>query len=41
VDRLFQVGLRATGSARQEEVDAARADSAELITAYELHETGV
>jgi agmatinase len=41
VDRMFQIGLRATGSARQEEVDAARAYGAELITAYELHETGM
>ena len=41
VDRLFQIGLRATGSARQEEVDAARAYGAELISAYELLEIGM
>lgn len=41
VDRLFQIGLRATGSARQAEVDAAHAYGADLITAYELHETGM
>lgn len=41
IDRIFQIGLRATGSARQEEVDAARAYGAELVTAYELHEAGM
>ena len=40
VKDIFQIGLRATGSARQEEVDAARAYGAHLITAYELHEQG-
>ena len=41
VTAMFQIGLRATGSARQEEVDAARAYGAQLISAYELHEVGV
>jgi len=41
VDRIFQVGLRGTGSAREEEVDAARRYGAELITAYDLHEQGM
>jgi len=41
VGEIFQIGLRATGSARQEEVDAALAYGAHLITAYELHETGM
>lgn len=41
VGQIFQIGLRATGSARQEEVDAATAYGAHLITAYELHEAGV
>ncbi len=41
VGEMFQIGLRATGSARQEEVDAARAYGAHLITAYELHEAGI
>ena len=40
VGEIFQIGLRATGSARQEEVDAARVYGAHLITAYELHEAG-
>jgi len=38
---IFQIGLRATGSARQEEVDAARAHGAHLISAYELHDVGM
>ncbi len=41
VGQIFQIGLRATGSARQEEVDAALAYGAHLITAYELHDAGV
>jgi len=41
VDRIFQIGLRATGSARNEEVAAALSYGAELITAYELHEKGM
>lgn len=41
VGEIFQIGLRATGSARQEEVDAALTYGAHLITAYELHEAGV
>ena len=41
IGEIFQIGLRATGSARQEEVDAARAYGAHLITAYELHEVGM
>lgn len=41
VDQIFQLGLRATGSARPEEVDAARAYGAHLVTAYELHSGGM
>jgi len=41
VGQIFQIGLRATGSAREEEVAAARAYGAELITAYELHDAGM
>jgi agmatinase len=41
VGEIFQIGLRATGSARIEEVEAARAYGAHLITAYELHEAGM
>ncbi len=40
VGQIFQIGLRATGSARPEEVVAARAYGAHLITAEELHEAG-
>ena len=39
--QIFQIGLRATGSARQEEVDAALAYGAHLIPAWELHEIGM
>ena len=41
IDEIFQIGLRATGSARTEEVEAARAYGAHLITAYELHDIGM
>lgn len=41
VGEIFQIGLRANGSARQEEVDAALAYGAHLITAHELHDEGV
>ena len=41
IGQIFQIGLRATGSARQEEVDAALAYGAHLIPAWELHEIGM
>lgn len=41
VRAIFQIGLRATGSARIEEVEAARAYGAHLITAWELHDVGM
>ena len=41
VGDIFQIGLRATGSARQEEFDAATAYGANLISAYELHDEGM
>jgi agmatinase len=41
VGEIFQIGLRATGSARTEEVEAALAYGAHLITAWELHEVGM
>jgi agmatinase len=41
VGDIFQIGLRATGSARVEEVDAARRYGAHLITAFELHDAGI
>lgn len=40
VGDIFQIGIRAQGSARQEEVDAAMAYGADIITAYELHDAG-
>jgi agmatinase len=41
VGEIFQIGLRATGSARTEEWEAARAYGAHLITAWELHDVGM
>ena len=41
VKDIFQIGLRAQGSGRREEYDAAKAYGANLITAYELHEVGM
>ena len=41
IGEIFQIGLRGTGSARIEEVEAAQAYGAHLITAYELHEVGM
>jgi agmatinase len=41
IGEIFQIGLRATGSARTEEVEAARAYGAHLISAYELHDQGM
>lgn len=41
IGEIFQIGLRATGSARTEEVEAAKAYGAHLISAYELHDVGM
>jgi agmatinase len=41
VKDIFQIGIRAQGSARQEEVDIAHAYGANIITAYELHDAGM
>lgn len=41
IGEIFQIGLRATGSARTEEVEAAQAYGAHLISAYELHDVGM
>ncbi len=41
IGEIFQIGLRATGSARTEEVEAAQAYGAHLITAWELHDVGM
>ena len=38
---IFQIGIRAQGSARAEEVAAAKAYGANIITAYELHDAGM
>jgi len=41
VGEIFQIGLRASGSARQQEVDAANEYGAHLIAASELHDVGM
>jgi agmatinase len=41
IDALIQVGMRGVGSARMEEVAAAKAYGAEIITAKEVHDDGV
>ncbi len=41
IGEIFQIGIRATGSARTEEVEAARVYGAHIVTAYELHEVGM
>jgi agmatinase len=41
IDRIFQIGLRSQGSARTEEVEAARAYGVEIVTDGELHEIGM
>lgn len=41
IESIVQVGMRGIGSARREEVDAARAYGAEIVTAYELHAEGM
>lgn len=41
VKDIIQIGLRASGSARQEEADYARQWGAQIVTAYELHEIGM
>ncbi|WP_246579899.1 agmatinase [Candidatus Sodalis endolongispinus] len=40
IGEIFQIGLRANGSASHEEVEAALAYGAQLITAHELHDEG-
>lgn len=40
-ERIFQIGMRAQGSARATEVDDALAYGAEIITAYEVHDNGM
>lgn len=41
VERIVQVGMRGTGSARQQEFDAAVAWGADIVTAAELHRIGI
>ena len=41
VGEIFQIGLHATGSARTEEVEAALAYGAHLVTSYEVHDRGM
>ena len=41
IGQIFQIGLRASGSARIEEAEAALAYGAHLITAWELHDFGM
>ena len=41
IGEMFQIGLHASGSARQEEVDAALAYGSHLITAYKVHNEGI
>jgi len=41
IGQIFQIGLRASGSARPEEAEAALAYGAHLITAWELHDVGM
>lgn len=38
---IFQIGIRAQGSARADDVAAAQAYGAHLITAYDLHDVGM
>lgn len=40
IGQIFQIGLRAQGSGRPADYEAARAYGSNLITAYELHEAG-
>lgn len=41
IDRIFQIGMRGQGSAREKEVEDALTYGAEIITAYEVHEKGM
>jgi agmatinase len=41
IQRIVQIGMRGQGSARAEEVEAARAWGAEIITAWELQDRGM
>lgn len=41
IGEIFQLGIRCSGSARAEEVEAARAYGANIVTAWEIHDAGM
>ncbi|MCP4327998.1 MAG: arginase [Alphaproteobacteria bacterium] len=41
IDRIFQIGIRGTGSAREDEYRAALDYGAEIITSWDLHDHGM
>jgi agmatinase len=41
IGEIYQIGIRAQGSAREEELDAALAYGSHIVTAYELHDVGM
>lgn len=41
VDEIFQAGVRGTGSAREEEVRAAREYGTHIVTAWDIHDRGM
>jgi len=41
IDKIFQIGMRGTGSARKQEVDDAIAYGSTIFTAYEMHDIGI
>ena len=41
IGEIYQLGMRSSGSARTQEVEAARAYGANIITSYEIHDNGM
>jgi agmatinase len=41
IGEIFQIGMRAVGSARIEEVEAAQAYGAHIYTSYDVHDNGI
>lgn len=41
INRIYQLGIRGNGSARTEEVEAAQAYGSNIITSYEIHDSGM
>jgi len=41
IDKIYQIGIRGIGSARQQEVDDAMAYGATIFDAYEMHDKGI